>query len=86
MKYGCIGEHLKHSFSKEIHNKLADYEYEIKEIDKNSLAEFMTNRNFKAINVTIPYKESVIPYLYEIDEHARAIGAVNTVVNKEGKL
>ncbi len=86
MKYGCIGEHLKHSFSKEIHNALADYEYEIKEIPRDGLHDFMTARDFLAINVTIPYKELVIPYLHFIDEHARSIGAVNTIVNREGKL
>ncbi|MBR2870138.1 MAG: shikimate dehydrogenase [Clostridia bacterium] len=86
MKYGCIGEHLKHSFSKEIHNVLADYEYEIKEIAKQNLDTFLVERKFKAINVTIPYKEAVIPHLSFIDEHAKLIGAVNTVVNKDGKL
>lgn len=86
MKYACIGEHLKHSFSKEIHNELADYEYEIKEIPKNELEAFALKGDFKAINVTIPYKELIMPYLYEIDEHARAIGAVNTVVNRDGRL
>lgn len=86
MKYGCIGEHLKHSFSKEIHNALSDYEYEIKEIPKDELSEFMTNHNFKAINVTIPYKEAVIPHLYYIDDVAKEIGAVNTIVNKDGRL
>ncbi len=85
-KYGCIGEHLKHSFSKEIHNELADYEYEIIEIPRDELGDFAINRDFAAINVTIPYKELIIPYLYEIDDHARAIGAVNTVVNRDGKL
>lgn len=86
MKYGCIGEYLKHSFSKEIHNSLAEYEYELKEIPKDKFCEFMTNRDFEAINVTIPYKEAVIPYLHYIDDVAKEIGAVNTVVNKEGKL
>ena len=86
MNYGCIGEHLKHSFSKEIHNLLADYEYEIREIEKDKLGEFMSHPTFHAINVTIPYKELVIPYLEGIDEHARQIGAVNTVVNRGGKL
>lgn len=86
MKYGCIGEHLKHSFSKEIHNLIADYEYEIKEIPRDELDEFMTERDFLAINVTIPYKQMVIPYLHFIDENARNIGAVNTIVNKDGLL
>lgn len=86
MKYGCIGEHLKHSFSKEIHNVIADYEYEIKEIESEKLDEFMTDKKFVAINVTIPYKERVIPHLAWIDEHAKLIGSVNTIVNKKGKL
>ncbi len=86
MKYGCIGEHLKHSFSKEIHIELSDYEYEIKEIPKDELNEFMEKREFLAINVTIPYKELVIPHLYYIDDNAKEIGAVNTVVNRNGLL
>ena len=86
MKYGCIGEHLKHSFSKEIHNALADYEYEIREIAREDLDAFCIERPFSAINVTIPYKELVIPHLYFIDEFAKQIGAVNTVVNRDGRL
>ncbi len=86
MKYGCIGEHLKHSFSEEIHNRLSDYEYELKEIPKDELDGFMTIHDFKAINVTIPYKEAVIPYLSHIDAAAKEIGAVNTIVNKNGEL
>ena len=86
MKYGCIGEHLKHSFSKEIHNALCDYEYEIREIPREELAAFMEAKEFTAINVTIPYKESVIPYLHYIDDFAKEIGAVNTIVNRDGKL
>ncbi len=86
MEYGLIGEKLGHSFSKIIHNKLADYEYTLCEIAPENLSEFMTKADFKAINVTIPYKQAVIPFLYEIDGVARKIGAVNTVVNKNGKL
>ena len=86
MKYGCIGEHLGHSFSKEIHNALADYEYAIREIPKDELANFARSRDFLGINVTIPYKELIMPHLDEIDEAARKIGAVNTVVNRGGKL
>jgi len=86
MEYGCIGEHLKHSFSKEIHESFADYKYEICEVPKDKLDEFMTKREFRAINVTIPYKQDVIPYLYEISDMAKAIGAVNTIVNKNGRL
>lgn len=86
MEYGCIGEKLKHSFSKEIHALLADYNYEIKEIPKDSLKEFMLAKDFSAINVTIPYKRDVIPFLDYISDTAREIKAVNTIVNKNGKL
>lgn len=86
MNYGCIGEHLKHSFSKEIHNSLADYKYDICEIAPENLDAFMTERNFSAINVTIPYKQAVIKHLYEIDGSAKEIGAVNTIVNRGGRL
>ena len=86
MTYGCIGEHLKHSFSKEIHNLIADYDYSIKEIPKNEVDSFMKAADFTAINVTIPYKETVIPYLDFIDDSAKLIGAVNTIVKKDGKL
>lgn len=86
MQYGCIGEHLGHSFSAEIHALLADYKYEICEVARDSLDDFMRRRDFCGINVTIPYKQAVIPYLYYVDESAKAIGAVNTIVNREGKL
>ncbi len=86
MTYGCIGEHLKHSFSKEIHALIADYDYEIREIPREGVDAFMREHCFTAINVTIPYKETVIPYLDFIDESAKLIGAVNTIVNRGGKL
>ena len=86
MKHGCIGEHLKHSFSKEIHKKISDYDYEIREIERDALKAFALERNFSAINVTIPYKELIMPYLDHIDDYAAEIGAVNTVVHKSGKL
>ncbi len=85
-EYGCIGETLKHSFSKEIHNALADYKYDIIEIPRELLENFATEKSFKAINVTIPYKEMIIPYMKETDAHAKEIGAVNTVVNRDGNL
>ena len=86
MKYGCIGEHLGHSFSREIHGRLSDYEYELCEVAREKLSDFATRKNFLAINVTIPYKEMILPYIYELDEGARLIGAVNTVVNRDGRL
>ena len=86
MKYGLIGEKLGHSFSKIIHEKIADYTYELKEISKENLDSFMREKDFSCINVTIPYKEDVIPYLYYVDSAAKAMGAVNTIVNRDGKL
>lgn len=86
MKYGLIGEKLGHSFSKPIHESIADYTYEIKEIPRDDLDAFMRKKDFCGINVTIPYKQGVMPYLDFIDEAARKIGAVNTIVNREGKL
>ncbi len=86
MIYGCIGERLGHSFSKEIHEKIADYSYELKEIKREDLKDFILSKDFKGINVTIPYKEEVIPYLDFVDETAKEIHAVNTIVNKDGKL
>lgn len=86
MEYGCIGEKLGHSFSKEIHNALASYEYSLKELKREELPEFFKNKDFKAINVTIPYKQDVIEYLDWISDEAKKINAVNTIVNKNGKL
>lgn len=86
MRYGLIGEKLGHSFSKEIHEMLGNKEYEIVEIPKDKLDEFMTKKDFIGINVTIPYKERVIPHLDYISEEAKSIGAVNTIVNVDGKL
>jgi len=84
--YGCIAEHLGHSFSALIHARLADYQYELHELTPCEVDGFMKEKAFRAINVTIPYKQTVIPYLDEVDEIARRIGAVNTIVNRDGKL
>ena len=86
MEYGLIGEKLGHSFSKQIHESLIGYKYELKELSKEEFDNFMIKKEFTAINVTIPYKEKVIPYLDYIDPTAEKIQAVNTIVNKNGKL
>ena len=85
-QYGCIGKKLTHSFSKEIHAKLADYAYDLIELTEEEIAPFFEKKEFAAINVTIPYKQTVIPYLDTISQVAERIGAVNTIVNKDGKL
>lgn len=87
MQYGLIGKKLGHSFSREVHSHLADYEYELLELPtEEAVGAFLEKKEFRAINVTIPYKQTVIPYLSEVSPEARAIGAVNTIVNREGKL
>jgi shikimate dehydrogenase len=85
-RYGCIGKKLGHSFSKEIHAKLAPYSYDLIELAEEDVGAFLKKREFAAINVTIPYKTAVIPYLDSVSEIAERIGAVNTVVNREGRL
>ena len=60
MEYGLIGKKLGHSFSKEIHEKIVKYNDQLIELDENQFVEFMNNKNFKAINVTIP-----LPFLYK---------------------
>ncbi len=86
MRYGLIGEKLSHSFSKEIHESIADYQYELCEIARNELASFLQKREFCAINVTMPYKKEVIPYLDVVDNAANELQAVNCIVNRVGKL
>ena len=84
--YGLIGAKLGHSYSKGIHEQLADYTFDMIELTAEELDVFLKEKNFCAVNVTIPYKQTVIPYLDEISEHAKKIGAVNTIVNVNGCL
>ena len=86
MKYGLIGEKLGHSFSKEIHEMLGNKEYEIVEVPSDELDDFILKKDYVGINVTIPYKERVMPHLDYISPEAKQIGSVNTIVNRDGKL
>ena len=87
MRCGLIGRHLGHSFSKPIHNELADYSYEHVELEPDEIGGFVRDGKLDAFNVTIPYKKDVIPFLDGISDEARAIGAVNTVVRqKNGRI
>lgn len=86
MKYGLIGKPLGHSFSREIHALIADYDYRLFEIDEDELPRFFQERDFSGINVTIPYKQAVIPFLDEISDEAKKIGAVNTIVKRKGNF
>lgn len=77
--YGLLGEKLGHSFSPQIHARLGDYPYELFAVAPENLADFMTQRAFDGLNVTIPYKKAVLPYLAELSDNAKRIGAVNTI-------
>lgn len=86
-KCGLLGGKLGHSFSPQIHALLADYDYELFPMPETEVEGFMKNGTWDAINVTIPYKETVIPYLDTVSEEARLIGSVNTVVRDDnGKM
>lgn len=86
MEYALIGEKLGHSFSQVIHGFFEDYSYELIEVTQEKFSDFVNGKEYKGINITIPYKEKIIPYLDYIDDFAKEIGAVNTVVNRSGKL
>jgi len=85
MGYGLIGAKLSHSYSKIIHNFLGNAEYQLWEIKPEKLDTFFQRADFTGINVTIPYKQDVMPYCI-LSEGAARIGSVNTVVNKHGRL
>ena len=79
MKYGLIGEHLGHSFSPQIHTALGCGDYQLIPLTKEQFHNFMLQKEFDGINVTIPYKEAVFPYCDKITDKARKIGAINTI-------
>ncbi len=81
-KCGLLGRKLGHSYSPQIHRELGDYSYSLFEVEAEGLDAFMRAGDFDAINVTVPYKTAVIPYISELSETARRIGSVNTVVKR----
>lgn len=85
-KFGLIGQSLSHSKSKEIHELFGKYDYNLKNLKESEVKDFFEKKNFRGINVTIPNKEVSIKYLDQVDPLAREIGAVNTIVNKNGIL
>ncbi len=86
MDYGLIGKSLKHSFSPYIHKSLWDADYKLCELDESEVVQLFKTKDFKGVNVTIPYKELALKICDEADENAKHIGCVNTVVNKNGRL
>lgn len=86
MEYGLLGEKLGHSFSPQIHQSLAGYSYQLLPTPPETVEELFRQRNFQGLNVTIPYKQTVMPLCDAIDPRAAEIGAVNTIVNRDGFL
>lgn len=86
MSYGLIGEKLAHSFSPQIHSLLADYEYKLFELEKNQVGNFLKAKNFEGLNVTIPYKQTVIEFCDKLSETAAKLHSVNTITIKDRKL
>lgn len=86
LRCGLLGRKLGHSYSPQIHRELSCYEYKLYEKEPEELEAFLKSGTFDGLNVTIPYKKTVMAYLDEISPEAAAIGSVNTIVNRGGKL
>ncbi len=82
--FGLVGKSLSHSISPLIHSGLGDPTYRIWETQ--DIENFIKTQEFSGLNVTIPYKESIIPFLDELDGIAKSIQSVNTVIKRDGKL
>ena len=86
MKCGLLGRKLGHSYSPQIHGQLGDYPYVLFEKEPDALEDFLRNGDFTGLNVTVPYKKTVIPYLDALSDRAKRLGAVNTIVRRDSKL
>lgn len=86
MEFGLIGEKLGHSYSPQIHRIFGDYEYKLYPMPKEELEKTLRERNFRGLNITIPYKTDVLPFCDEISPVVQKVGSANTLVMREGKL
>ena len=87
MEFGLLGEHLGHSFSPAIHRQLGSYDYQLVELPPDQVGPFLQKGNFRGLNVTIPYKKTVMAYCRELSPAAERIGSVNTIVRRpDGSL
>lgn len=86
MIYGLLGKKLSYSYSPRIHQKLRSFPYELIERSEEEIPKFFKEKDFKGINVTIPYKKLVMDYLDEIDTSAQKVSCVNTISNIKGFL
>ena len=86
MKCGLLGRKLGHSYSPQIHAMLGSYSYALFEKEPEEIEAFLKCGDWAGINVTVPYKKSVIPYLDELTPTAEKLGAVNVIVRRNGRL
>ena len=86
INYGLCGRTLRHSYSKIIHEYLGNNDYKLLSLEKDELYELFESKSFKAVNVTIPYKQDALNLCDIVSDEAKMIGSVNTVVNRDGKL
>lgn len=84
--YGLLGEHLGHSFSPFLHHALGDEAYALYELPASDLEAFVKQEAVGGLNVTIPYKETVLPFVDECSPAVEAIGAANTLYRRNGRL
>ncbi len=82
MKCGLLGRKLGHSYSPQIHSYLGDYSYDLFEKEPEEVGDFVKNGDYSAMNVTIPYKKDVIPFLDALSPAAQKMGSVNTIVRR----
>ena len=83
MQCGLLGRKLGHSYSPQIHGLLGSYDYKLFEKEPEEVGDFLKNGDFTGLNVTIPYKKDVIPYLSQLSPVAKRLGAVNTIVRRQ---
>ncbi len=86
IEYGLLGETLGHSFSPQLHRAFGDYDYCLLPTKRDAVVQLLAQRPFRGLNITMPYKQMVMPLCDEIDARAAQIGAVNTIVNRGGRL
>ncbi len=86
MEYGLIGERLGHSYSPRIHRFFGDYDYQLYPMPIQDVETLLREKRFKGLNVTIPYKQTVLPFCDALSQEVQAIGSANTLVNRDGKL
>lgn len=86
MECGLLGKTLAHSYSPQIHKFLGDYTYTLHELEECQIEDFLKGSSFTGLNVTIPYKKTVMPYCTELSQCATKVGSVNTIIRKDGRL